>query len=296
MSWQRPVLNLMLRLTEKPQLARGAPEKLRRNFEFKARHLFRMPKGARVTGRSDKGLWVEGKGASRAKVIFYVHGGGFVFGSPRTHQAMLARLSEMTGAAAYLPFYRLAPEHVFPVAGEDVLAAYLSLLDAGISPENIVMGGDSAGGCLILSLLQHLLTASLPLPAATFAFSPVTDLTFSGESFRANTRADVVLPANRATEMTGMYLKDHDPNDPLVSPLFADFSGASPVWLTVGDTEILCDDTRRLAEAMAQVGVDVTCEVERDLPHVWPIFQGWLPEADQTLQQLAQWLNHHLKT
>jgi acetyl esterase/lipase len=123
-----------------------------------------------------------------------------------------------------------------------------------------------------------------------FAFSPLTDMTFSGASFQVNANADVILPAERAAEMAEMYLDGHDPFDALVSPLFADFTGAPPIWLTAGDTEILLDDTRRLAANMQKQGVDVQMQIERDLPHVWPIFHHILPEARATLDGVAGWI------
>ena len=116
-------------------------------------------------------------------------------------------------------------------------------------------------------------------------------MTYSGASFQTNAAADVILPAERAAEMAQMYLDGHDAMDPLVSPLFADFAGAPPVWLTVGDTEILLDDTRRLYANMKKQGVDVQMHIEHDLPHVWPIFHHLLPEGRATLDGLAGWIN-----
>lgn len=152
------------------------------------------------------------------------------------------------------------------------------------------LGGDSAGGGLALSLTLEILKAGLPRPRGLFLFSPLTDLTFSGASFAANARADVMLPAPRANDMAGMYLQGTDPRDPRALPLFGDFTGAPPVWVTAGTTEILLDDTRRLAKRLAAQGVGVTCRIGHDLPHVRPIFQGFLPEARQTLDDLAGWL------
>jgi monoterpene epsilon-lactone hydrolase len=173
-------------------------------------------------------------------------------------------------------------------------AAYDDLLVQGYRSAQIVFGGDSAGGNLVLALLAQLLQDGAELPAGVFAFSPLTDLTFSGASFQVNADADVILPAGRAAEMMDYYLDGADPTLPLVSPLFADFSGAPSVWLTVGNTEILLDDTRRLVANMSNQGVDAQMHIEHDLPHVWLIFHNVLPEARTTLDGLAGWINRRV--
>lgn len=294
LSMRARAINLALRLFEKRRLTRTeAPEDLRRGFERSARLLFHGPRGSRYVP-SDLGgvpaLTVTGAGAADTDVILYLHGGGYVMGSPATHKAMLARLSRLTGRVAWLPGYRKAPEHPFPAAIEDALTAYQALLEA-CPPGRIVLGGDSAGGGLALALLGEICRRKLPQPAGTFGFSPLADLTFSGESFIANARADVMLPVSRAREMEEMYLAGHASTDPRASPLFGRFDGAGPVWLAVGDTEILYDDTLRMAARLEEDGVACNVTVEHDLPHVWPMFQRLMPEADATLKQLAGWIN-----
>ncbi|MDT8328644.1 MAG: alpha/beta hydrolase [Roseovarius sp.] len=293
MSLRRAVLNLQLRFLEKPHLARASdPVKLRRSFETKARFWFRSPRGTRFEPETLGGvpvLWASGPWAARGAgpVILYFHGGGYVFGSPRTHKAMLARLSSLCGLPACLPDYRLAPEHAFPAAIDDALAAYRAL---GDHPGGVVIGGDSAGGGVALALLAEITRLGLRPPLGTFAFSPLTDMTFSGASVARNAKVDVVLPATRVGDMAQMYLQGNDARDPRASPLEADFTGAPPVWLAAGDTEILLDDTRRMAARLAAQGVAVACKVEHDLPHVWPLFQGLLPEAMATLGQVSAWI------
>ena len=295
MSVMRPVLNLWLRLTEKPHLARAAtPERLRRSFEMKARLFFRAPRGtvyhASQIIHEDQGLPVLHISPARpgdGPVILYFHGGGYVFGSPHTHKAMVARLCAETGLRAVLPDYRKAPEHAFPAAIEDALAAYMAVAD---HPGGVVIGGDSAGGGMALALLGEITRLGARQPAGVFAFSPLTDQTYCGGSIITNAKADVVLPARRVDEMAGMYLQGQDAGDPRASPLRADFTGACPVWLTVGDTEILLDDTRRMAAALRGQGVEVSEHVEHDLPHVWPLFHNLLPEARVTLRDLGRWI------
>ena len=301
MSWQRVALNLFLRLTEKPYLAKvQEPAAIRASFERRVRWFFRPPRGMPVLpGRLEAGgreldvLWA-GQRAESGSVILYFHGGAYVFGSPATHAAMAARLAQLAGLPVCLPNYRKAPEHPFPAAVEDARAAFDALVASGVAPGRIVLGGDSAGGGLALALLGDLCTRGAELPAASFAFSPLTDLTFSGESVRANAARDVLLPAGRDRDMAQMYLQGADPEDPLASPLFARFDGAGPVWLTAGDTEIMLDDTRRMAAHLRAQGVAVTESIERDLPHVWPFFWRGLPEGDATLRALAGWIRRPL--
>lgn len=294
MSLARPILNAWLRLTEKRALARAAgPEELRAPFEWKARHLFWAPRGTSFRRETLAGVpvqWVAAHAVARhdRPLILYFHGGGYVFGSSDTHRPMLARLSRIAGLPACLPDYRLAPEHAFPAAVEDALAVYREV--AG-RVGGVILGGDSAGGGLALALLGEVLAqGEVSPPLGLFAFSPLTDLTLSGDSLRGNARADPVLPAARAREMAAMYLRGAPADDPRASPLGADFAGAPPIWLTVSDTEILLDDTRRMAARLRRQGVAVTETVTRGLPHVWPFFQGWLPEATQTLRALAGWI------
>ena len=295
MSLVRPLLNTWLRLTEKPHLRRVQDHvEMRRSFEAKARLFFHAPRGTQQSKRHLGGrpvLAVQPPQVSNATVILYLHGGGYVFGSPRTHAAMIARLCKEAECRAILPDYRKAPEHPFPAGLDDALAAYLELLSEGEAPENIVLGGDSAGGGLALALLVRLLSEGHPLPAGLFSFSPLTDLTYSGASVSRNAEAEVMLPADRALELTASYIGTASRDHPWVSPLFADFTGAPPIWLTVGSTEILLDDSRRLTERLKAQRVNVSMQYEDDLPHVWPIFHNTLPEARATLRSLANWIN-----
>ena len=298
MSVLRSLLNTYLRLTEKPLMKNAAgPEALRRSFETKARLLFHAPLSMRLK-RGDlaggEAVWISPrKGPEPQVTILYFHGGGYVFGSPATHSAMVASLAKRAAARAVLPRYPLAPEHPFPAAFEHALAAYRACREQG---GRVIIGGDSAGGGLALALLAHLLARGELLPEAVFALSPVTDLTFSGVSTRENAEAEAVLPAERAQDMVQMYLNGADPINPSGSPLFADFTGGPPVWITAGDTEILLDDSRRIVDRMKTQGVDVTYVEEVDLPHVWPLFHNILPEARSTLNALAAWIGDQAGT
>lgn len=219
--------------------------------------------------------------------LLYLHGGAYVFGSSDTHRAMLAKLSALTGLRACLPDYRLAPDHAFPAQIEDALACYRALRDE----HEVILGGDSAGGALALALLHEILKQGIAPPKGVFALSPLADMTFSGASVTENAARDVVLSPGRIGEMREMFLAGQDPGDPRASPLRGDYAGAPPVWMAVGDTEILRDDAVRMQGVLEAQGVTSVLHVERDHPHVWPLFHNVLPEAKATLRDLAGWIS-----
>jgi len=293
MSFIRPILNTWLRLTEKPHLARAKePEVLRRSFESKARLFFRPPRGtrymqARIADVSVLDVVAPEAEGSTGPLLLYLHGGAYIFGSPQTHKAMLAQLSARTGLKACLPDYRKAPEYPFPAALEDAVAVYRALSD---HPGGLVIGGDSAGGGLALGLLQEIARLALPAPLGCFCFSPLTDLSFSSGSVERNATTDVVLPASMAPLMIDMVMQGQPADDPRVSTIHGDYEGAPDIWICVGDTEILEDNARVMAERLEAQGVSTTLVVEHDLPHVWPLFHNLLPEARSTLDQVAEWI------
>lgn len=293
-SFRARALNIWLRLTEKTHLARTKdPVKLRRSFERKARFLFRAPRGTSFekTRLGDRpALSVKPAATVAGKTVLYFHGGAYVMGAPRTHKAMLATLCGKAGCDAVLQDYRKAPEYPFPAAVDDALAAYAELCTKR-DPQDIILGGDSAGGGITLALLGEICRRGLAQPAGVFVLSPLTDVTFSGASITQNAKADTVLPAARVKDLEHLYLVGADAGDPRASPLFATFTGAAPVFLTVGDTEILRDDTLRMAAALTDAGVEVTLKLEEDLPHVWPLFHNYMPEARRTLGLVAGWIN-----
>ncbi|MEM6481181.1 MAG: alpha/beta hydrolase fold domain-containing protein [Pseudomonadota bacterium] len=292
MSFLLPILNTSLRLVEKPYLEAATDVlAVRQSFERKARLLFRSPSGSdfrkkTVGGRPSVLVTPRAVGSSKV-AIFYLHGGAYLFGSPDTHRAMVARLCAEGGFQALLPSYRLAPEHLFPGALEDALSAYQAWR---AEHAHVVIGGDSAGGGLALALLAEIGRLDLDAPLGAFAFSALTDMTGTAPSLRNNAETEVILPAHRMREIGNMYLGGSDPSDPRASPLFADFHGAPPVWLTVSDAEILLSDSQNLASRLTDQNVPVHLRVEHNLPHVWPIFQSYLPEARATLADLASWI------
>lgn len=292
MSRRLAVLNFLIRTFGKPRLTRITdPADMRRDFARLARFVFRRPAGMRL--REEAGnpsmTWVSCGPIRPDRVVLYFHGGGFVVGSPNTHAGMVARLSQLSGLRIAAPRYRLAPEHPFPAAFDDARRAWELLRDKGYAPEKIALGGDSAGGTLALSLLADLCRDGTP-PAALFAFSPFTDMTGSGASTAENAARDPILPGERLQELVGMVVGDHQADDPRASPLFADFPNCPPVLLQVSRSEILRDDTLRMADHLKTQGASVEVELWDDAVHVWQLFDGWIPEAREALASTAAFL------
>ena len=289
------LLNTLSRLVMKPAVAMVPdPVGLRAMFDQIAALGFRPPPHtliSEITLAGRPALSIRNRPGShpahRARVILFLHGGGFIAGSPGTHAAMLARLARLTGLEVVAPDYRLAPEAPFPAARDDARAAFDALVARGHAPGDIVLGGDSAGGNLALGLLSTLCTAGTP-PAGLFAYSPVTDLSFSGASIGENRSADPMLPFGRAGDLVRYYLPAGvTGDDPRVSPHFAEFPNPPPVLLQFSSTEILRDDSRRMADKLRAAGGVVIEDEWARTPHVWQIFDGWVPEARQALESTA---------
>jgi monoterpene epsilon-lactone hydrolase len=290
MSRRLALLNDALRLGTKPALARMQdPVLARAMMERGARWMFRAPPHLLVLDAAlggVPGLRISCGRPEPGHAILHLHGGAYLAGSPRTHCAMLGRLSRLAGIEVFAPAYRLAPEHPFPAALEDAEAAFAGLLARGHAPARIALGGDSAGGGLAFALLARLCAAGTP-PGLAYGFSPWADLTGSGSTIRSNADADPMLPAGRLAEIAQIYLQGHPAGDPRASPLFAEFPGAPPTLLQVGSTEILLDDSRRLAERLRGFGAAVDLQVLPATPHVVQLFDGWVPEARAALRAAA---------
>ncbi len=249
----------------------------------------RLPAGT-VTEPVDAGgaaaEWIAAPGADRG-VILYFHGGGYVLGLTAVHRAWLARLSQATGRRGLAVAYRLAPEHPFPAALDDALAAYRWLLTQGTAPEQILLGGDSAGGGLALALLAALRDEGEPLPAGAFCLSPWTDLALTGASMQTNAAKDTILSADLLGKYAAAYVNGRAATDPLISPLYADLTGLPPLLIQVGSEETLLDDSTRFVEKARQAGVAATLDCYDGMFHVFPLFD-FLPESKQALARIAR--------
>ena len=296
MSLRRRALNIALRLFGKwPLLFAQNPFWVRQMFECSARLLFRTPPFALylpIQLGSVPALDISVRHAHTPpeadKVVFHIHGGAFIAGSPDTHRKMLARLSKLTGMRVIAPKYRLAPEHPFPAGLEDVLAAFSALCET-YNPADIILGGDSAGGNLALALLAQLSTEGRA-PAGVYLISPLSDMTFSAPSYLRNKHSDVILPASRAEDIAKWYLAGADPANPQVSPVRAQFGNLPPVFLQYSQSEILQGDNARLAQVLEDFGANVQPDAWDGLPHVWVLFDGFLPEARQALTRVANFI------
>lgn len=234
--------------------------------------------------------WVAAPGVAEDRVFVFCHGGSYNAGSPRTHRLLAANLSRATRTRLLLPDYRLAPENPFPAGVKDALLVYQWLLNQGFAVKNIVVGGDSAGGGLILSMLLALKAAGAPLPRAAVLLAPWTDLTVSSASYETNRQADPIIVRERLAEAGRLYAGKRDPADPLLSPLFADPSGLPPLLIHAGGDEAMLDDSRRFAERAEAAGVAVTFRVFDGMWHVFHTAADRVPEAQRAIDEIGDFV------
>jgi salicylate hydroxylase len=241
-----------------------------------------------------KAFRVAASDAPRGNVVLHFHGGGYLIGSAKGSLEYASRLAAAVGGSCYTVDYRLAPEHPYPAAIDDAIAAYRALLARGIAASSILLSGESAGGGLAVALALALRTAGDPLPGAILAVAPFADLTLSGPSVRAFNGDDPAANRDLLTFMGASYFQGHEPTDPLVSPLFGDLTGLPPLFVTATQGECLLDDTKRLAERAEKAGVDVTLRLVEDSVHVYTIFP-FLPETRSTMDEVADWAQRKLR-
>jgi monoterpene epsilon-lactone hydrolase len=241
------------------------------------------------------GLWAKPAGARDDAVIMYLFGGGYTISSPRSRRKLAGHLARAAGTRALVPNYALAPEHPFPGAIESALAAYRFLLGGGFDPRRIVLSGDSSGGGLTAATLLALKQAGLPPPAGAVPISPWADLAFTGRAYESLSAVDLTVTRDGLQLMAADYLSGADPRDPSASPIFGDFSGLPPLLVIVGGHEILLDDALNLARQAAIGGVDVTLRVWAGMQHVFPIYAGFLPEADAAIALMGSWIQARLE-
>jgi acetyl esterase/lipase len=299
---QAQAVNLIYRRWFKPKFQRGhtvhSLRRLAQRLEWLAG---RPPRHTRRTtidlGRC-AGERISVAGYEPRRVVLYLPGGGFVLRTPAVHRALVARICREARAEALLTFYRLAPEHRFPAALDDCVAAYERLLEEGHSPAGIVVGGDSAGGCLTLATLMVIRDRGLPRPAAGFTLSAVTDLRVHVNGSRTtNERLDPMLSFDQSEKWHRHYVGDRLEllNDPRVSPLLGDFGALPPLLMQASTTEVLLDDTRIAAERAREAGVDCSLQLFPGLSHVWQIVPQ-LPESRQALRNLAAFIRQHTQS
>jgi acetyl esterase/lipase len=223
--------------------------------------------------------------------IVYLHGGAFVFGSPHSYRNRAARLSHRCNAEVFVPDYRLAPEHPYPAALDDALAAWLHV--AALRPGlPIFISGDSAGGGLALSLLLRLRDLGAVMPAGAILLSPWTDLTISGESVERKRRKDLWFTRRHLENWARYYIGQADPRTPALSPVFADLRGLPPLLLLVGEDELLYDDAGRIAAAAGRARTPARLVVGEGMQHDWPLTLPWLDESRAAWAEIARFVAH----
>jgi phosphinothricin tripeptide acetyl hydrolase len=242
----------------------------------------------RVSAPAAPAEWLRPTAAVAGRVVLYLHGGGYVIGSPRSHRHLAAAIASAAAASALLLDYRLAPEHPYPAAVDDATAAYRWLLDQAIAPERVVIAGDSAGGGLTVATLLALRDAGIPLPAGAVCISPWVDLTCGGGSYRTKADVDPIVRQAGVAEMAQAYLGNASPQAPLASPLFADLRGLPPLLIHVGSDEVLLDDAVQLAARAKAAGVETTIEVWERMIHVWHWFLPMLDEAQSAVEAIGR--------
>jgi len=237
--------------------------------------------------------WITTPGAVEERVIYYLHGGGYVIGSIKTHREMMSRLSRAAGARVLIIDYRLAPENPFPAAVADSTVAYRWLLSAGVDPGRVVIAGESAGGGLTVATMVALRDAGVTLPVAGACLSPWVDMEGIGESMTTKAEIDPMVMKEGIIELAQLYLGDADPRTPLAAPIYADLTGLPPLLIQVGTSEVLFDDATRLAERAKSAGVDVLLEPWEDMIHMWHAFAAILPEGQQAIDRIGEFVRKH---
>ena len=226
--------------------------------------------------------------------VLYLHGGAYRAGAPVNYRHFTWRIAAATKASVLAIDYRLAPEHPFPAALDDAVAAYRWLLDERAEPDKLLIMGDSAGGGLTLATLLKLRDDGLPLPAAAVALSPWTDLALTGASLKLNARSDPMLNAAHLPALAEEYLAGAEARLPYASPLYGDLAGLPPTLIQVGGDEILRDDAVRMHERLRSAGCAAELEVWPRMPHVWHAFAPVLPEARRAIASIGDFARRHL--
>ena len=300
MSWQVHAINLFMRVN-KFRLngknfadAKAAMIAMADDRAAKADY----PEGAiveAVTLNTVSCEWVRDQSVANdeAKVIMYFHGGGFFAGSPNTHRGAAHCLSARCKTKTLVVDYQLTPQAQFPTQLDEAVLAYQWLLDNGYEHGNIAFGGDSAGGNMTIAVMKMLQQRKLPLPFAGFCISPWADLTHSGESWQTNKRRDPMVAQSLLENAAVVYAGDKPLDNPMISPVFADYTGLPPLYLIAGESEILIDDLLRIATQAENAGVITQKKIWPTVPHAFTSMVGLIPEAEIAIEDIAFFLKEH---
>ncbi len=286
------LMNRYIRATLKPVFANAnlSPQQVRKTVDV--RELPFTPKGVAVENISTpmKGEWQRPAEVTPGRTIYYLHGGGYVFGSPASHRHLTFKLAKAANAPVFSLDYRLAPEHPCPAAIDDAFTGWCWLLENGVPAAEIFVGGDSAGGGLALALMQRLAERKMAMPGGAFVYSPWTDLSVSGASIDANEATDPMFTAEAIRRTAANYVGALTPADPQASPLFGSFNDLPRTLVFVSNDEVLLDDSLRLSDAMARDGSSVDLRRKNGLVHVWPLFCTFMPEGARAVEETAEFI------
>jgi acetyl esterase/lipase len=297
MSIRAELLRLAMRLLFKSANPQPDIAAIRRRLDWVKRIVPGPPKGTQVSRVMAGGVPGVEVATARSRDdchVLYLHGGGYVYGSPSYYRDFIWRIADASAARVLCIDYRLAPEHPFPAAVDDAVSAYRWLLAVGADPRRMAVMGDSAGGGLAYGMLLKLRDLGVPLPAAAVALSPWTDLALTGESLRLSSAADPMLSTAQARAFADSYLAGADPKTPYASPLYGNPVGLPPSLIQVGSDEILRDDADRMAERLRGAGCSIELEVWPRMPHVWQLFARILPEGRRAIERIGGFLRPRL--
>ncbi len=280
--------------------ARGAPRppiaESRREWNERAENDV-LPEGTQTSAVKAGGVlaeWVIHPECTSDAVFLLLHGGGFSAGSPATHRKFAAYLSRGANIRVLVPDYRLAPEHPFPAGVQDALAVYGALLSDGVPARRIVIGGDSAGGGMAASTLLALREAGGPMPSSLVMVAPWLDLTNSGGTYQSNADSDPTISLERHQEIAPWYYDEADPENPIISPAFADLDRLPPTLIQVGEIEVMLDDSRTFAANAEKAGIPVELDVWPRMWHVWHQYVPDIPEAEEAFGKIGTFVNKYL--
>ena len=294
----KTVLRTVVRVLFKPLLAPWVPLAVQRRGSWLASLLAKYPRGtesSKLDMNGVPGLHLHTPAAAPGKAVLLLHGGAYVLGGPASHGSLAAQLGQAAGAEAYLADYRLAPEHPYPAALDDALAAYRWLLQH-YQPGQLAIAGDSAGGNLALATAIAIRDAGLPQPAALVLISPWLDLSHGGETIRSRAQREPMLNAPWLDVCARRHAGGLPLTDPRISPLFADLKGLPPMMIHVGSEEILYSDSERLAQRAKAAGVEVSLHCFDGLWHDFQLHAGQLAEADASIAELGQFMRKHWRS
>jgi acetyl esterase/lipase len=290
----------VIRFVSKQLFKRVSPDSnvkaVRRLFE-KTQARKRVAKGVVVREATIEGVaceWLVPEGCDDAPILYYLHGGAYLMGSPSTHRQMLSYIARESGVRALLPDYALAPENPYPAGLQDCLAVYRGLLAAGANARHILIGGDSAGGGMAMATLLSLREAGDTMPIAAVLMSPWLDFTASGESMETRKKVEPWFRPEDMMEIARMYSPEGDLADPLLSPVFADAAELPATLIQVGDHEILLSDSTRLSDNISAAGGKVTLQVWPEMWHVFQFFIRMMPESKRAIDDIAKFIRDTL--